>query len=287
MKRFFSLFMVLLLVSVLTLAVNAEDGLTLQITGTADAVRVVDHADLLSEREEQALLELADEISQRQQCDVVVLTENVISPKTPMEYADDYFDYNGYGYGADRSGILLLLSMEDRDWWISTRGSAIQAFTDNGIQYLFSKCKSDISDGDYYDGFERYLNCADTMLSAYNGTLSDDELAELQDDFNDFMGVRKKPGIGKTVVFALIIGFVLAFIPSSLLRSELKSVRNNYSAGNYKRSNSFHLDRNRDIYLYANTTSRVIETNRSSGGGGSSTHISSSGATHGGGGGKF
>ena len=177
--------------------------------------------------------------------------------------------------------------MEDRDWWISTRGSAIQAFTDNGIQYLFSKCKSDISDGDYYDGFERYLNCADTMLSAYNGTLSDDELAELQDDFNDFMGVRKKPGIGKTVVFALIIGFVLAFIPSSLLRSELKSVRNNYSAGNYKRSNSFHLDRNRDIYLYANTTSRVIETNRSSGGGGSSTHISSSGATHGGGGGKF
>lgn len=287
MKRFFSLFMVLLLVSALTLAVNAEDGLTLQITGTADAVRVVDHADLLSEREEQALLELADEISQRQQCDVVVLTENVISPKTPMEYADDYFDYNGYGYGADRSGILLLLSMEDRDWWISTRGSAIQAFTDNGIQYLFSKCKSDISDGDYYDGFERYLNCADTMLSAYNGTLSDDELAELQDDFNDFMGVRKKPGIGKTVVFALIIGFVLAFIPSSLLRSELKSVRNNYSAGNYKRSNSFHLDRNRDIYLYANTTSRVIETNRSSGGGGSSTHISSSGATHGGGGGKF
>ena len=287
MKRFFSLFMVLLLVSALTLAVNAEDGLTLQITGTADAVRVVDHADLLSEREEQALLELADEISQRQQCDVVVLTENVISPKTPMEYADDYFDYNGYGYGADRSGILLLLSMEDRDWWISTRGSAIQAFTDNGIQYLFSKCKSDISDGYYYDGFERYLNCADTMLSAYNGTLSDDELAELQDDFNDFMGVRKKPGIGKTVVFALIIGFVLAFIPSSLLRSELKSVRNNYSAGNYKRSNSFHLDRNRDIYLYANTTSRVIETNRSSGGGGSSTHISSSGATHGGGGGKF
>ena len=287
MKRFFSLFMVLLLVSALTLAVNAEDGLTLQITGTADAVRVVDHADLLSEREEQALLELADEISQRQQCDVVVLTENIISPKTPMEYADDYFDYNGYGYGADRSGILLLLSMEDRDWWISTRGSAIQAFTDNGIQYLFSKCKSDISDGDYYDGFERYLNCADTMLSAYNGTLSDDELAELQDDFNDFMGVRKKPGIGKTVLFALIIGFVLAFIPSSLLRSELKSVRNNYSAGNYKRSNSFHLDRNRDIYLYANTTSRVIETNRSSGGGGSSTHISSSGATHGGGGGKF
>ena len=279
--------MVLLLVSALTLAVNAEDGLTLQITGTADAVRVVDHADLLSEREEQALLELADEISQRQQCDVVVLTENIISPKTPMEYADDYFDYNGYGYGADRSGILLLLSMEDRDWWISTRGSAIQAFTDNGIQYLFSKCKSDISDGDYYDGFERYLNCADTMLSAYNGTLSDDELAELQDDFNDFMGVRKKPGIGKTVLFALIIGFVLAFIPSSLLRSELKSVRNNYSAGNYKRSNSFHLDRNRDIYLYANTTSRVIETNRSSGGGGSSTHISSSGATHGGGGGKF
>lgn len=286
MKRTISILLILLLSLSLCTLVSADDGLNIQLTGS-DAVRVVDHGNLLSDSEEQSLLELADEISRRQHCDVVILTENGIGAKSPMEYADDYFDYNGYGYGADRSGLLVLLSMAERDWWISTRGSAIQAFTDDGIQYLFSKGKDDISDGYYYDGFKSILMTADTMLSAYNGTLSDEELAEFQDDFDAFRGIRKKPGILKTTIFSLIIGFLLAFIPSMSSKSQLKSVRRNYSAGNYKRPNSMHLDSNRDIYLYANTTSHVIETNRGSGGGGSSTHISSSGATHGGGGGKF
>ena len=248
---------------------------------------MVDNADLLTGSEEQALLSLANDISQRQQCDIVILTEYDIGSKSPMEYADDYFDYNGYGYGNDRSGLLLLLSMADRDWWISTRGTAIQAFTDDGIQYAFSKAKDDLSDGYYYDGFEAFLKTSDTMLSAYNGTLSDDELADFQEDFDDFRGIRKKPGVVKTTIISVILGFLIAFIPSASLRSQLKSVKSNYSATNYRRPNSMHLERNRDIYLYANTTSRVIETNRGSGGGGSSTHISSSGATHGGGGGKF
>ena len=129
------------------------------------------------------------------------------------------------------------------------------------------------------------------MLSAYNGTLSDEAYEAYREDFESFVGTgsrtSSKPDVVKTTVFALGIGLVLAFLPAALLKSQLKSVRSNYSAGNYRRANSMHLDQTRDIYLYANTTSRVIETQRSSGGGGSSVHISSSGASHGGGGGKF
>ena len=288
MKRVLSVILSLLLLFSLALFVSAEDGVTIQITGANSPAYVVDNADLISDSDEAALLLMAQEISQRQHCDVVILTEADIDGKSSMEYADDYFDYNGYGYGPERSGILFLISMADRDWWISTRGSAIQAFTDDGIDYLFSKCKSDISNGSYAAGFRSYLKTADTMLSAYNGTLSDQELAEFQNDFNSFTGnvPRQKPGFLKTTVLALLAGFLLAFLPSSGLRSQLKSVRAKYDAANYRRPDSMHLDRKRDIYLYANTTSHVIETQRS-GGGGSSTHISSSGATHGGGGGKF
>lgn len=284
MKRVLSLLFSALLVLCLAFTVYAEDDFSIQITSTASPL-VVDNANLLTDDEEADLLQLAGEISQRQQCDVVIVTENDIGAKSPMDYADDYFDYHGYGQGADRSGILLLLSMAERDWRVSTHGFAIQAFTDDGIQYLWSKASSRISNGSYAGGFRAYLNTADTMLSAYHGTLNDQELADFQDDFNQFTG--KKPNPIKTTLFALVAGFLLAFIPSSSLRAQLKSVRPKYDAANYKRSNSMHLDRNRDIYLYANTTSRLIETQRSSGGSGSSTHISSSGATHGGGGGKF
>ena len=287
MKRILSLILSLLLLAALPCFVFAEDGLTIQITGTGNPVRVIDNAELLTQAEEEELLRLADEISQRQQCDVVILTENDIGSKSPMEYADDYFDYNGYGYGTERSGILLLISMAERDWWISTRGAAIQAFTDDGINYLWSKGSGSVSNGSYANGFRRILNTADTMLSAYNGTLSEEELAAFQEDFDQFTGnVSRKPNLVRNTVLAIIAGFLLAFIPSSGLRSQLKSVRAKYDAANYRRPDSMHVDNARDIYLYANTTSRVIETQRT-GGGGSSTHISSSGATHGGGGGKF
>ena len=293
MKRILCLSLSLLLLLGLALTAHAEEGLTtigaIPMDGVNNPVYVVDNADLLTQAEEDSLAALAQEISQKQHSDVVVLTADYISPSSPMEYADDYFDYNGYGYGADRSGILLLLSMEDRDWWISTRGSAIQAFTDDGIQYLWSKCSRYLSGGSYASGFRAYLDTADTMLSAYNGTLSEEELAAFQEDFNQFTGnvPRQKPNIVLSLLLALVVGFVLAFLPSAGLRSQLKSVRAQYDAANYRQPNSMHLDRNRDIYLYANVTSRVIETNRGSGGGGSSVHISSSGATHGGGGGKF
>ena len=288
MKRILILSLCLLLLCSLALPVfAAEDGI--QLT-QARAAYVVDAADLLTAGEEASLTAMAEEISRRQRCDVVILTVDGLGGKTAEAYADDYFDYNGFGYGPDRSGILLLLSMAERDWALSTRGDAIQAFTDTGLQYLMSKCKSSFSEGDYAKGFQRYLQTADTMLSAYNGTLPEEELEEYQEDFNDFAGIeapRQKPGILKTTLFALGIGFLLALIFSGSLRAELKSVRMKYDASNYQRQNSMHLDRTQDIFLYANTTSRVIETNRSSGGGGSSTHISSSGATHGGASGKF
>lgn len=304
MKRIITLFLSLLLLACLPLSVFATENDTVLTVGSSNAAYVVDDADLLSASEASELSSIAEEISRRQQCDVVILTVDSLGGKSATAYADDYFDYNGYGYGADRSGILFLLSMEERDWWMSTRGSAIQAFTDDGIQYLFSKCKSNISNGSYAAGFRNYLNTADTMLSAYNGTLSDAELREFQQDFDRYLGIsddgqgsdysgitrtKSKPSVVKTTVVALIIGFLIAFIISSSLRAQLKTVHMKYNATNYKRPNSMHLDRNRDVYLYANTTSRVIETQRSSGGshGGSSTHVSSSGATHGGGGGKF
>ena len=291
MKRFFAALLTLALISLMCMTVCADDTTSIQMTGASDTQKVVDYAYLLTESEEARLDQLAREISLRQQCDVVILTENGLGGKSPMAYADDYFDYNGYGYGTDRTGILLLLDMQERDWWISTCGAAIQAFTDDGIQYRWSKCASRISGGSYADGFEAFLETADLMLSAYNGTLSDEAYEAYREDFESFVGTgsrtSSKPDVVKTTVFALGIGLVLAFLPAALLKSQLKSVRSNYSAGNYRRANSMHLDQTRDIYLYANTTSRVIETQRSSGGGGSSVHISSSGASHGGGGGKF
>lgn len=53
------------------------------------------------------------------------MTEESINGAEPMDYADDYFDYKGYGMGEDKSGILFLVTMSERKFWMSTHGDAI------------------------------------------------------------------------------------------------------------------------------------------------------------------
>ena len=75
-----------------------------------------------------------------------------------MAYADDFYDYNGYGYGDSRDGILLLISMEERDWRISTCGYGITVFTDAGQEYISDKFLPYLSDGDYSEAFTKYAD---------------------------------------------------------------------------------------------------------------------------------
>lgn len=79
---------------------------------------LVDDAGLLTAEESTALLEKLEEISQRQQNEVAIVTVNSLDGKTAQAYADDYYDYNGYGYGENDDGILLLISMGERKWAI-------------------------------------------------------------------------------------------------------------------------------------------------------------------------
>ena len=46
------------------------------------------------------------------------------SPGTAQQLADDIFDYCGFGYGASKDGVLLLIDMDNREVAITTTGEA-------------------------------------------------------------------------------------------------------------------------------------------------------------------
>ena len=127
--------------------------------------RVQDMAKLLSESEREALIKTLDELSERQKMDVIVVTTNTLDGKKPMEYADDIYDYCKYGYGEKRDGLLFLVSMEDRDWWISTCGYGITAFTDAGIQYIGEQMVEDLGDGNYAAAFNTFAELSDDFIT--------------------------------------------------------------------------------------------------------------------------
>ena len=74
--------------------VNAED-----VPAGSELPRLVDDADILTDSEEKELNQQLDTVSEEQECDVIIVTVDSLNGKTVEEYADDYYDDNGYGYG--------------------------------------------------------------------------------------------------------------------------------------------------------------------------------------------
>lgn len=235
--------------------------------------RVVDMADLLTDSEEAALIEKLDEISLRQNMDVVVATTDDLEGYSVRDYADLLYEQCQFGYGDSNDGLMLLISMEDHDWYISTCGYGITAFTDAGIEYIGKQIKSDLSDGNYAAAFTSYAGlCDDFITQARNG------------DPYDNGNLPREPLSLIWIPIALVIGFVIAKIIVGNMKSKLKTVRAQAAANSYVKNGSMNITESRDLFLYHTVTRTEKPKNNSSG---SSTHRSSSGTTHGGGGGKF
>lgn len=245
MKRVFCLILVL---TFLTLPVFAAD---------SAAPYVVDNAQLLSSGEYGVLSDTLEMVSNRLQMDVVVVTVPTVDGKSFMDYADDFYDYNGYR----PDGVLLLVCMGERGWWISTSGNAISALTDAKLDRLAEQIVPLLSQGRYAEAFDTY---AEGVASA---------VAEEESDGSFSFG---------SVLICLLIGVVAAFVVTGILKGQLKSVRRQDTANNYICSDSLQLTRSRDLFLYRNVSRRAKPQNN-----GSSTHRGSSGRSHGGMGGRF
>lgn len=242
--------------------------------------RLVDKANLLTGEEEESLLKKLDEISERQQLDVVIVTVEGLEGKTPTAYADDFFDYNGFGFGKDHDGVLLLLSMKDRDWAISTTGYGITAFTDAGQKYITDTILPDLGSGNYSDAFTTFANMCDDYINHAKADNPYDRghLPEKSDEPSTVPLVW--------IVIDAVAALIIAAVTVYLKNRRLSTVKVQYAAEDYTRPGSMRLTNNSDRFIREVTTCREIH-NDSSSGGGSSTHVSSSGTIHGGSSGKF
>lgn len=237
----------------------------------SDMPRLIDDSDVLSADEETELLSRLDSVSEAHQFDLVVVIVDNFAGMEAMDYADDFFDYNGYGYGSNRDGSLLLIGIEEDYRWISTSGFGITAFTDAGIQYIGSEIVYDIQSGYYYDAIDSYITLSDDFITqAENGTPYDGNNLP-KGKFSFFF----------TLLISLVIGFVVALIVVLIMKSQLKTVRRQAAAASYLKAGSMKVTDSRDVFLYRNVSKVKKAENNSSG---SSTHTSSSGRTHGGGG---
>lgn len=238
---------------------------------------LVDDADILSDSEESKLLEKLTNISQDIDCEIAIVTVNSLEGKTAEAFADDYYDYNGYGAGAGDDGAILVLAMDNRKYAVSTYGYAHKALTDAGLKNIRDNFLPKFKKGDYYEGFNIFADLSGEYIkSARNGHVI---------DVKDF----KEPfSWGINIIISLGIGLVIGLIVTLVMVSQLKSVAMQKSAVNYVKHGSLNVTNGSELFLYANVDRQYIEpSSSSSSSGGSSSHTSSSGRSHGGISGSF
>ena len=247
--------------------------------------RVADLAGVIDASRLSALNALADEISERYECDVAVAFVRSLEGKYVVDYADDFYDYRGYGYGENDDGILLLVSVDEREFAETTYGYGKTAFTDYGMtHYLEPRFTSYLSENDWAGAAEQFIRDAGVLLKqARNGEPYDYVAPQrVKRSFKDVAPVA--------ALISAVVGFFSGGIPTSAMKRQMKSVEKEYGAANYARG-GLNLRARDDRFLYANVSKTPIpqprEHSGGGGGGGSSIHFSSSGRGHGGSHGSF
>lgn len=252
MKKLISTFLCLVLCMGLALTAAA-----------AEFPPVFDRAGVLSDSDAQWLSEITQEIAAKQGIDIVILTVPTLDGKSFQDYADDYYDYNGYG----EDGVIFLLAMDEREYHISTTGRVIEVLTDDVLYDMEEHFLPYLSDGEYYDAFLDFVNRLDVCMT--------------DDPVGDAL---------VCIFFGCIAGLIVAAISVLIMRLGMNTKVSQHTAEDYLKAGSYSLSRHQDIFLYSQTTRRRKPEQNSNGGrpgGGSTVHRSSSGRSHGGRGGKF
>ena len=249
--------------------ISLGTALTLPVLAAVDTgigQRVFDNAGLFTNAQQQDINADIHKLILKYKQDIVIVTILDAEGKSSMTYADDYYGYNGFGIGPNYDGLLLLLDMDNREFFITTSGSAIKIFNDAKIDNMLENIYRYVTKADYARGARVFLDDVDQHLTGKTPKI--------------FQWSWEFFGLGF---------FVILVVMGSIIMNHKKDLMTTPSAKNYINEAVCDLSQSNDIFLHSNT--RRIALNNNSGpkssSNGSTTRTSSSGRTHGGSGRKF
>lgn len=263
--------------------------------------RVFDQAGLFSETE---IIQLEEKIAQCRKStkmDVVIVSAYADGERSAEEYADDYYDYGGFGVGKKASGVLLLYYMDGPgqpggECYISTAGTMINMLTDERIESILDDVYGDLGNRDFAGATEHFLE--DVKAYVKEGVESgqytyDRDTGEIV----RYHSIRLYEVAIAMVIAGILAGSVCLDIKKRYaMKQSSREVSNSLQA--YRADCAFCFSVAGDKMVNKYVRSVPIPRNTSSGSGGrghsgsssagrSTIHTSSSGSSHGGGGRRF
>lgn len=274
MKKSVSLLLVLLLLVCLpamALAESAEETVF---------PYVLDNAGLLSDSQRSSLESRAAELSEAHGCKLYIVTVDDHSEFNPDVYeaAKGIYTYYGLGCGEGADGVLLLLSMNERDYTTVGHGEKGETICGYESSWLIEDAFLDnFRNNDWYGGFSDYLDaCGEQLTKLENG----EDITQGADiitgpngqEYHSYnapgeptrmpTGVKIGIGIGAPCLIALIV--------CSTFKAQMKTAKERTTAEEYVIPGSATLRIREDRFINRTETRTRINTDSGSGRGGSS-----------------
>lgn len=221
---------------------------------------VTDEAGILTESEDLQLESMAESVSKQYGVGVYIVTvDDYQNYGTGDVFEVTYGIYHEYtmGEGENRDGIMLLLSMAERDWAMFCYGERCEyAFNEYGQEQLESVFLDNFSEDDWYGGFEDYIEeCFVYLQKATEGK-----------------PVRESPAF--YIIIMVGMSLFLAFLVVGIMWVRMKSVAKERTAAAYV-AGDLNLTGQSDVFTYRTETRQKIESSSS---GGSRSHSGGAGS---------
>lgn len=262
-----------------TLKVEAYENLTPKVSKDE---KLFDYANLLEDSEEERIKEEINKYIENTDYDLVVVTIET-NPYTgdnaSINYARDFYDYNGYGKRVNRAGAIILIDMQNRKVFFDRSGHALLTYDDVRGKKIYEKIASYLKDGDYTNGILEGINLANNY---YEDGIPDSNKDYCVDDAGEYYRCVKRVKYGLSAIIATVVTLIVVLIHLSRYKGiKLATNANNYMTKETKGNKS-------DQFLYTHTSRTRVNNSSSTGsGGGTSINRGSSGRSHSSSGGGF
>lgn len=249
--------------------------------------KIYDYANLLTEEEKEKLHTSVISFIEEYDMDLVLVTISKnpygVSDYYTEEYSQDFYDYNNFGIGTTKDGLIVLIDMDNRYPYITTTGQAILVYDDERIQKIHDNAYYYLKNGNYYQALETYVDSIDDYAS--------DGIPESNKNYcinsnGEYYKCREEPKSASPIL-SLVVAIVGSLIPLKIHLGKYRGIKIATDANTYMKDVNMTSNIDQFLTTFTSRVRRYHDTGGggSSHGGGSSISHGSSGSSHGGGGG--
>ncbi len=264
-KKIFSFIIVLCLAFGMTTSVFADESYEY----------VYDEAGLLTSTEIQEINAKAKHVSDTYNCGVYICATD---DHTQYGYSDiydfgrEYYLSYELGKGEEYSGILLVLSMNERGYTIVVSGEETSAlFDDYTLDIVCDEMLDDFGNNNWYEGFYDYIDACGYILEGSAGASPEDYESSYSDatdhDYEYYESTADEGWGILIVIIPAVIAGVIALIVCLIFKAQMKSVYKGSGARAYISRDGFKLSDKSDIFTHTTQVRNKIKTNNNSSGG--------------------